>query len=170
MKTYITILFVALATIGFSQKRDLNPVKWSFDSNQVGPDEYVLIFKAEYKSPWVVYSKDNGEDGPVPTTINFTSDNVEKIGDAEEIGNKVKKNDSLFDMSVIKFEAGTPFVTKQRVRLKDNTKPIKGYVNFMTCNNEICLPPKDENFSFTFKVLPPKNMAPGKKSIPIKNF
>lgn len=170
MKIYITVLFVALTTIAFSQKQDLNPIKWSFDSNQVGPHDYELIFKADYNSPWVVYSKDNGGDGPIPTSIHFTSKNVKVVGDAVEIGNKIKKQDPLFDMSVIKFEAGKPFVTKQRVTINDLSKPVTGYVTFMTCNNEVCLPPRNEEFSFTFKVHAPKSMPSGKKSISIKSF
>ncbi len=170
MKAYFTIFLIALTTLGFSQKKDLNPITWSFDTNQVGPDEYELIFKADFDSPWVVYSKDNSDDGPVPTTINFTSKNVETIGEAVETGKKVKKEDSLFGMSVIKFEGGQSFVTKQRVRINDISIPVTGYVRFMTCDNQVCLPPKNEDFSFTYKVNAPKRMQQGKNSIPVKSF
>jgi len=154
---------MTLTTLSYAQNKDLDPIKWSFDSNQVGPEEYELIFRADFNSPWVVYSKDNGGDGPIPTSIHFTSKNVEIIGEAIEIGQKVKKQDELFGMSVINFEASKPFITKQKVKINDLSVPVKGYVTFMTCNNEVCLPPKDEEFSFTFVVTPPKTHGKVKK-------
>lgn len=155
MKLYISALLILFSTLSFCQKKDLDPVKWTFDSNQVGPDTYELIFMANFDEPWVVYSVDNNGEGPVPTSINFTSKNIELIGKAKEKGTRVEKEDKLFGVNVIKFEGDQPYVIKQKVKLKDMSQPITGYVEFMTCDNDVCLPPKDVDFSFTFKVNAP---------------
>lgn len=163
MRLYLSALLLLLSMTSFGQKKDLDPVKWSFDSNQIGPDEYELIFMAKYEKPWVVYSIDNNGEGPVPTSINFTSKNIEVQGKAKEKGTRVEKEDKLFGVNVIKYEADQPYVIKQKIKLKDMSKPITGYVEFMTCNNDVCLPPKDVEFSFTFKVNSPTTKSSSEK-------
>ncbi len=130
----------------------LEPVKWRFDSNQTGPDTYDLFFIADIDKEWKVYSQFTGDDGPVPTSINYESGNVEKKGDGTETGDKKEGYDKMFDTNVIAFTGKKPFMIKQTVKITDVSKPVRGYLTYMTCNNETCLPPTDVDFKFTFKV------------------
>ena len=167
MKTYTTILLLAFGLFCTAQKKDADPVKWTFDSNQVGPQDYELIFIANYDKPWVVYSQFTGDEGPIPTSINFTSKNVELIGQPKEKGKRVEKMDAMFGVEVIKFEGSEPYMIKQKVKIKDISEPVTGYVTFMTCDNQVCLPPKDVDFSFTFIVNDNRmKMSPGQNSVP----
>lgn len=148
------ISFLSLLLISsFSFGQILEPVKWTFDSNQVGPDEYDLIFKAKIDDPWKVYSQFTSEGGPVPTSITYENNNCEKLGDGEEIGDKKQGFDKMFDTEVIAFTSKKDFFIKHRVRILDSSKPIRGYLTYMTCNDETCLPPTDVDFKFTFKTI-----------------
>jgi len=165
MRSLIFLIFTCFTTFLFSQ--ELDPVKWSFDSNQVGPDEFELIFKADYDDPWKVYSQYTGDDGPRPTEINFESNNFEKIGLGIETGAKKEGYDKMFETNVVAFAAKKPYVIKQRVKITDLSKPVKGYLTYMTCNNEMCLPPTDVDFSFKFNFNAPKKVDKSSKTLPI---
>ncbi|MBK8701637.1 MAG: thioredoxin family protein [Saprospiraceae bacterium] len=51
---------------------------------------------------------------------------------------------------VVKFLDKAPFIIKQKVKVTDSTKPVVGYLTFMTCDNNKCLPPEDVEFSLSF--------------------
>ena len=151
MRLISLLSLLLISFTGFGQI--LEPVKWSFDSNQVGPDEYDLIFKAQIEDPWKVYSQFTSDEGPVPTTITYENNNSEKLGDGEEIGDKKQGMDKMFGVEVIAFTSKKDFFIKHRVRILDPNKPIRGYLTYMTCNDETCLPPTDVDFKFTFKTI-----------------
>ena len=48
----------------------------------------------------------------------------------------------------IKFPHG-PVVFTQKVTVVDYSQPITGYLEFMTCDNERCLPPTEVDFKFS---------------------
>ena len=155
MKYLFSFSLLCIQLTLFSQVK--NPVSWSFDTNQIGSDLHELIFIADFDEPWVVYSMHMDDNGPVPTSITYTSKNIEIKGDAVELGKKKEAMDPLFEVNVIKFLADEKYVIKQKVKITDMTKPVTGYVTFMTCDNNRCLPPEDVDFSFTYKTKPSIN-------------
>lgn len=129
----------------------LEPVKWSFSKNKISDTEYDLIYKAVIDDEWNVYSQFTSDDGPVPTSINFEAqEGIEIVGEAIEAGHRKEGFDKLFDVNVIKFLGDEDFTMTQRIRVVDESKPIKGYLTFMTCNDKTCLPPTDVDFDFSF--------------------
>ncbi len=144
----LTLLLV-FTTIAYSQI--LDPVDWSFESEKTGDNEYVLKFIADIDDGWTVYSQFTDDAGPVPTTIEFDDPSLfEKIGESTESGKKKEGFDKIFQMDVIKFLSDKPFEISQKIRVKDLAKPITGYLTYMTCDKTKCLPPTDEEFSFSF--------------------
>jgi len=141
---FLTLLALPLAAALVAQ----NPVKWAFTSKDAGNGEHDLIFTATIDEGWNTYSQFlESEDGPVPTEITFEEgSHFKRKGKAKEGGNKFTKYDNVFGMNLTKF-AGKAILT-QRVTVSDATKPITGYVTFMVCNDEMCLPPKDVDFEF----------------------
>lgn len=135
-----------------------DPVQWSFSSKEVGDGEYDLVFVADLAPHWKLYSQHTDDDGPVPTTFEFTADNnYEKVGETKEEGKKKEGPDPLFGgVTVIKFIEG-PVTFTQRVKVKDPNQAVKGYLTFMTCDDEKCLPPTDVDFAF--------NVATGKQEV-----
>ncbi|MBT8189894.1 MAG: hypothetical protein KJO29_05655, partial [Bacteroidia bacterium] len=98
---------------------------------------------------WTVYSQYTSDDGPVPTSITYEPESgFKKLGDAEEFGNKKSGMDKLFGVKVTKFLGDQPFIIKQKIRAEEGTSVISGYLTFMTCNDEMCLPPTDVDFNF----------------------
>ncbi len=148
MKYKFIFAFLFLCTFA-SQAQILDPVKWNFDIESIGNHEYKITYKAKIDKGWNVYSQYTSDDGPVPTEIVYEEkDGIELIGKAKESGAKKEGMDPLFDVNVIKFLSDKPFVIEQKIRVKDRSKPISGYVTYMACDNEKCLPPTDAEFSF----------------------
>lgn len=142
---------VLLAIITSSYSQIFKPVKWSFSQEKISDKEYYLVFTAKIDKGWTIYSQFTADDGPIPTTITFEeSTGIELVGKASESGKKKEGMDALFGVNVIKFLADKPFVMKQKVKVKDASKKVSGYVTYMACDNEKCLPPTDEEFSFSF--------------------
>jgi thiol:disulfide interchange protein DsbD len=128
------------------------PVKWSWKAEKINQREYKLIFTADIEKTWAVYSQFIQDGGPIPTSFNFDEgDHYELIGKAEESGKLKKSFDKVFEMDIAKFYDQGIFT--QKVKVTDVSKPITGYLTFMTCDDTRCLPPTDEDFSFDLSAV-----------------
>ena len=154
-----------------------NPVKWSFSSEKVNNTEFNLKFTATIESGWYVYSQYlESDDGPVKTSFTYDKGaHFSLVGkNVETSGHRKELNDPLFDnMKVIKFSDKVVFT--QKVKVTDLSKPIAGYLEFMTCDNQRCLPPKEVDFSFELKstasssaATTPADKAESEKTAPNK--
>lgn len=139
-----TTLIICFSYLLFGQ--ELAPVKWSTDITPVSEGVYELSWKADIDKGWTVYSQYTDDNGPVPTSINFESEGFELAGKSIETGHKKEGYDKMFDVDVVKFLADEPFVIKQKIKVKNGTKNVTGYLTYMTCNDEMCLPPTDVEF------------------------
>lgn len=150
MRFGFLILALFVATLMHGQVQE--PVKWNMSQKQVSSTEFDLIFTAEMEEEWKIYSQFTADDGPVPTIFEFDEGrHYSRNGAVKEVGKKKEGPDPLFgDIIVIKF-VESPVVFTQRVKVSDVSKPITGYLTFMTCNDESCLPPTDVDFSFQLK-------------------
>ncbi len=142
-------LFFAFTSSG----QILDPVKWEFATKQVSDDEFDLIFTAKIDNGWAIYSQFlGGDDGPVPTAFYFDEkeSHYTKVGKVEESPlNRKTTHDAIFDMELTKFHKKAIFT--QRVKVT-NSKPITGFLEFMTCDDSRCLPPAEVDFSFNVKM------------------
>jgi thiol:disulfide interchange protein DsbD len=120
-------------------------VDWTFDAKKISNDVAEVTFTAEVKDGWYIYSQFLGDDGPIPT--NFEFENVETLGKGTEEGYKKEGFDEVFGMNLIKFGKTVTFTHK--VKLSDKSGAIKGYLTYMTCDDEQCLPPEDVEFSIS---------------------
>lgn len=143
----IVDLFPAENATGAPESQLEAPAKWSATVQKISNGEYDLAFKVKIEDDWHVYSQFMEEGGPVPTAFNFDPDgNVEAIGKAKEIGaNRNEAHDPFFNMEVIKFKDEVTF--NQKIKIKDPTKPITGYLTFMAGSYDKCLPPTDLPFN-----------------------
>jgi len=157
MKQFQSALLLVVSLLFISSVQAQNPVQWTFTSEYIGNDEFNLIATANIQDGWYTYSQEGADDGPVPTSFEFyEGDHYQLIGSAVESGNRKSAPEPAFGgIEVIKF-SNTGIFT-QKVKVSDVSKPIAGYVNFMTCDGELCLPPKDVDFEFTVEV--PRNIV-----------
>jgi thiol:disulfide interchange protein DsbD len=125
------------------------PVKWSFDSKQNG-QEATLIFKANIEQGWHLYDTDLEEGGPVKTSFHFADSTLfELVGKVQKEPLPTKYFDKIFNMNVGYFSNKATLT--QKIKLKKAGKTvIKGFVEYMSCNDETCTPPSEADFTFTF--------------------
>jgi thiol:disulfide interchange protein DsbD len=149
MRAFLSFFGLIISFCSFGQI--LNPVKWSIELRPESKGEYTLVAKATIQDGWWVYSQYLGrDDGPIATTITYDPGTHYKlVGKNKESDNAKKGWDKFFEMDVTKF---TKYYTiEQKIKVADPSIPITGYLNFMTCNDDRCLPPTDIDFS----LIPP---------------
>jgi DsbC/DsbD-like thiol-disulfide interchange protein len=147
----LTLVF-ALAIISgqaYSQVKD--PVKWSFTAKKIDATTFEISLTATLESGWHTYSQTTPDGGPSATTISFSKNPLLLLdGTVKEVGKMEQKHEDLFGVDVKQFSNKVSFV--QTVKLKAKAKTaISGTVEFMTCNNRECLPPKTQKFSITIQ-------------------
>ncbi len=168
-KIVLLAAFLSFTAISFAQI--LNPVSWSFSSKHVKDNEFDLIFTAKIDEGWTIYSQFlSGDDGPLPTAFTFENgSHYAKSGKTEESPeNRKTVHDEVFDMEVTKFYKKATFT--QRVKLSDFSKPVTGYLEFMTCDNARCLPPKEVDFSFSLTPAASGTTGAVKEQTPAKGI
>ena len=147
--TFLTILFAFFGIMTVSAQM-VQPVKWSYDKKKITEDTYELIFTANINPGWSIYSQYmSGDEGPIPTSFEYEKNGTYTlVGKAVEAGTKTEKYDNLFGMNLIKLSGNVTF--SQKVKITPKTKVIEGYLTYMSCDKERCLPPDDVDFSFQF--------------------
>ena len=149
-----TFLLTALVLLAVSASAQiLNPVTWTFSSQKISAKEYKLIFKASIDNRWHLYSQDIPQ-APPATTFTFTKDSsYTRIGKVKEAGHVIQEFDKNFNMELKYYADSVRFV--QIVKLNKPGATVKGSLNFMSCNDTQCLPPKDMDFSFDLGKVKP---------------
>jgi hypothetical protein len=143
-KLFLLVLSLGFLQMGFAQIKD--PVAWTFEAKKKTADTFEITITANVPKPWHMYSQNMPAGGPVPTKIVFnTNPLVKKAGTTKEMGKLEKINDKIFGMEVL-FYSGKVVYT-QLVKVKPGIKTnIAGYVNYMVCDDEQCLPPTKKQF------------------------
>jgi thiol:disulfide interchange protein len=145
----LTLIVIAyfIAFSAFSQI--IEPIKWTFDSNQSGKD-VELIFEASIDENWHLYDTYLPEGGPIATQIVFEDSTLfDFAGELQKDPQPVEKFDNIFQLN-LRFFSERATLT-QKIRLKsDDPVEINGYVLFMGCDDEMCLPPNEAEFTFQF--------------------
>jgi thiol:disulfide interchange protein DsbD len=147
MKKLSVILGVMI--IGFSASAQvLNPVSWTFSSKKISDKVYEVQMIATIQSGWHLYSQVQPEDAIAqPTTFSFNQNPlVDLDGKVKEIGKMQKFTDKKLGVSANQYNNKVVFI--QRVKLKGKAKTnVTGKLEYQTCNDEKCLPPKTVNLS-----------------------
>ena len=143
---YSLILLLSLFSFALSAQIE-NPISWTSEVSANDDGTYNLVLEAQIGNGWCIYSQHTADDGPIPTYFEITSENVELIGEFEELGDAKEGMDDMFGVNVIKFTKNSKFV--QKFKSKDG-KSIAGNVTFMTCDDKRCLPPLTIDFEATY--------------------
>jgi len=144
-----TILFILIIASVLLQAQIVNPTKWEFDSKQVGI-EVDLIFKATIDNGWHLYDTYLPEGGPIATSFVFEDSTLfEFVGEILKEPQPVITFDQTFQMNVGYFSNMATLTQKIKLKSSDPVE-IKGFVLFMSCNDETCTPPEETQFLFKF--------------------
>lgn len=147
-KTFILILLATFSSAIFAQ---MSPVDWTFKTEKKSDKEYILHFNADIKEGWVIYSQfNNHNEGPIPTSFQFNETrDIEFVNEISENGHLKEEFDEVFEMTLKKLDGRVNFT--QRILTNGKPSTIEGFLTFMTCDNERCLPPRDVDFVFVLE-------------------
>jgi Disulphide bond corrector protein DsbC len=144
----IIFLFMTLlvGTSIFAQSGSAKQVNWTFNSKKISADTYEIHMTAAIKGDYHLYAQNAGGEGPVPTTFTITKNPLITLnGKVAEKGKLIKKFEAAWEHNVNYYEKSVDFV--QLVKLKGKAKTqLTGKVEFMVCNDELCLPPAEVEF------------------------
>lgn len=129
-----------------------SPVSWSFNSKKISEKTYEVHLTANIQSGWHLYSQDQPSDAvALPTNVTINNNPLLKIdGKVKEVGSMEKFQDKNLGISAHQYSNKVDFV--QVVKIKSNAKTnVSGSVEFQTCNDKKCLPPKTVNFDIALK-------------------
>ena len=124
-----------------------NPITWTFTSKKLTENSYEVKITATIDKGWHLYSQTQPDDAiAMPTTFTITNNPLlEVVGKIKELGNLEKFHDKELDLSANQYSQKVEFV--QTVKLKGKVKTsYSGSVEFQTCDDKKCLPPKTVNF------------------------
>ncbi|MCH7408925.1 thioredoxin family protein [Belliella sp. DSM 111904] len=146
--TLIILIFCLITHTAPSFGQIHDPVKWHFSTQKVAGEQdiYEISFQATIAKGWHIYSPTIPEGGPVPTRIHIESNsNFELVGNTESLSSALEKFEAIFDMNISYYDHEAIF--SQKVKLNADGAQVNGYIEFMACNDENCLPPAETNFS-----------------------
>ncbi len=151
MKRTIIFIWVFISGV-LSVNAQLNPVNWTFTSKKIADKTYEIHLTATMQSGWHLFSQVQPEDAVAnPTEFKINSNPLVTLnGKIKEMGNMEKFHDAKLDISANQYANKVDFV--QLVKLKNNVKTsITGSVEYQTCDDKKCLPPKTVTFSIPVK-------------------
>lgn len=153
-KLALTGLFFLVATLnGLAQFGVQNPVTWDWEVKELGGGKYELVFTPTIEDHYHIYSLTT-DNGPLPTEFIFESNSaIEWLTPMQE-DEPIVEYDSGFDADLAYHDDGVKFTRKLKVNAATTT--LEGYVTWMACNDEGCLPPDDVEFSFDLKGQAPQ--------------
>jgi thiol:disulfide interchange protein DsbD len=144
--------FIIALVFGSCLLHAQSPVSWSFNSKKISEKTYEVHLTANIQSGWHLYSQDQPSDAvALPTNVTINNNPLLKIdGKVKEVGSMEKFQDKNLGISAHQYSNKVDFV--QVVKIKSNAKTnVSGSVEFQTCNDKKCLPPKTVNFDIALK-------------------
>lgn len=139
------MLLAVIAIAASAQMQD--PVHFSVSQKKVAPDEIEVTFSGKIDAGWHVYSTALPADGPISATITTEkNEGAAPKGSLGHRGKEINQYDNMFGMNLRFFENNVTFY--QRYKLTGKTYHVKGYLEYGSCNDEMCMPPTQVEFDF----------------------
>ena len=165
MTKYINFIAVFLLYCCSINAQIRETVQWHCHIDKSG----AIIFRATVEEGWHLYDMNLPEGGPVSTSFEFEQISGAELSGKTYANSKVHSQyEEMFGMTVRWFSGNPVFV--QKLKITDKAKfQITGRINYMSCNDESCIP-GDEEFQFTSKDLSadiaPASSVPAVSSVP----
>lgn len=145
------ILFCILSVFSFSmttlaQSGSAKQVTWTYAAKKLADNKYEVQITAVIQGNYHLYAQQAGVEGPMPTTISFSPNPLLTLdGKPSEQGKKITKMEEAWDGKVNFYEKTVTFVQIVNGKSKAKTS-LNGKIEFMVCNDELCLPPSEVSF------------------------
>ena len=147
-------LFLSLLIFaGFGASAQLSsPVSWSYTSKKIAENTYEIYLTAAIQPGWHLYAQSQPSDAVAQPTLFIFNNNplLSFDGKVKEVGKLEKFNDEKLGVSANQYSGKVDFV--QVVKVKGAAKTnVTGKLEFQTCDDKKCLPPKTVPFSIALK-------------------
>ncbi|WP_167605583.1 protein-disulfide reductase DsbD domain-containing protein [Maribellus sediminis] len=148
-KVLFTAVIAFLAVM--AQAQMIVPVKWDIEIKELpGGNQYEIVAKAKIDPGFKLYGVNMADGGPIKTSFNFeTTENCKKVGKPVEVTPSKKMHDKIFDMEVTYFKETATI--SHKIWVTEKPAKVAGYIQWMSCNDDMCTPPTDEEFEFVIK-------------------
>ncbi|MDR1344446.1 MAG: thioredoxin family protein [Tannerellaceae bacterium] len=148
MKNIFAFLITVLSMVTTAQGQIMTPAKWKINMSGQGTAEKIIAFTATLDKGWHLYDMNLPAGGPVSTSFTFDILNgAELMGKTEASTKPVSGHDDAFGIELRWYEEEVMFT--QKIRITDASKfRISGSVEYMVCNDAMCLPPERQGFRF----------------------
>jgi thiol:disulfide interchange protein DsbD len=147
MKTLLVVCTALFISV-LSSAQAPNPVSWTFSAKKTADKTYELHLTASIKSGWHIYSQNQPGDAiAYPTSVTINNNPLVKLdGKVKEVGKLEKYKDETVGATNHQYSNQVDFV--QVVKIKSTAKTnLTGNVEFQTCDDKKCLPPKTITFN-----------------------
>lgn len=143
----LTMLAVFAAVLS-AVAQIMTPVKWAGDMKMTGDDKGEIILTATIDAGWHLYSWDFAAgEGPQPLDITFDLDGATLDGKLIPSAPAHKEMDEIFEMELSWWTSSVTI--RQKFTATAPQFKIDANIRFGACNDQNCIPPTKENFSFT---------------------
>lgn len=145
IKAFLLIVLATVFTFSANAQMIEDPTEWSFSVKKLDGNKYDVVFHCHVNNGWHIYSLDPGGDGSfLPPSFDFTkTPGAKLIGDPREEGKVI--DETIEDIGTVHYYKDVDYI--QTIELPDGVTTIKGEYNYMTCNDETCLPPTTKDFT-----------------------
>ena len=149
MKKVLAFALVAFLALGAQAQ---NPISWSFSAKKIADKTYEVHMVANIQPGWHLYSQIQPDDAiAIPTGFTLNSNPLITLdGKIKEVGSLEKFHDKKLEVSANQYSNKVDFVQIVKLKAKAKTN-LSGNVQYQTCNDERCLPPKTVNFSVSIQ-------------------
>ncbi len=143
--TFVMFIFAAL----YTSAQIVTPVKWDIKFNKLSDKQAEVTFSAKIEAGWHLYGLDIPEDGPNPTSVEWTElTGVELDGGLTPDRAPHSEEDEMFGMTLT-WWTNTVILTQKLTITDPDYIQVKGGINYNACNDEACIPPQTDRFKFT---------------------
>lgn len=144
MKRILSLIVCAVMLSLAVSAQSNNPVTWKTSVKMTSKTEGVITMTATMQAGWHIYNTTLIEGGSYKkTSINLSeSTGIKLVGAPKASAKAVTVDDK--DFGLISYWDNKVTFT-QKFKVTDKTKArIIGNINYMSCNDETCMPPKNE--------------------------
>ncbi len=127
---------------------DTGPASWTFSAMAMPDGQVELTLEARLEKGWYMYATElPSDDGPIATTFTFQPSEAYEVGGAFREPVPVETYDPNFAMTVRYHSDTVRFVLPVKPQ-SDGAFVVEGEVEYMTCTDRTCLPPRVVPFRF----------------------
>jgi hypothetical protein len=142
----LTAISWSFLTMTYAQMTIQDPTSWKYEARKTDTGQF-FVFMLSLEKGWHIWSMEPGGDGfQIPPSFLFDDNNqVEILGPAMEKGVLETAEMEGIEGAVRYYSDTVEYI--QPVRLTAGARQVSGRHVYQVCNDRMCLPPVEKDFS-----------------------